>query len=411
MPIVALTGDMRPDTLNEAEATLREGASRVSTLATTTALWVRTAPELAALAGRLGAEHQIALDTEGDSLHHYPELLALLQLARPSGEAWLVDPLALDDLAALGPVFADPGRLVVLHAGDNDLAHLKRRHGLAFASIFDTSIAARFLGVRGLGLDALLLERLGVTLPPSRQKDDWSARPLSPAQEAYAVADVLYLPALRASLVDELQRAGRLAWVEEECAALAAQSVAERVPDPDGWSRLKGASLLSPSSLAALRELHELRERLARAADRPPFKILGDDTLVRLAGALPADPEALAGVPGCTPRVIGRWGPAILQAVGRAWVLGDAALPRAARPPRPSVPGPVRRRIEALRQWRAEASPRVGLEPGLLLPNRLIGAIAHAAPRDGDELARVDGVRRWRVAALGAEILAALGPA
>jgi ribonuclease D len=75
------------------------------------------------------------------------------------------------------------------------------------------------------------------------------------------------------------------------------------------------------------------------------------------------------------------------------------------------VPGPVRRRIEALRRWRAEAAPRVGLEPGLLLPNRLIGAIAHAGPGDRDELARVDGVRRWRVETLGAEILAALGPA
>lgn len=305
-------------------------------------------------------------------------------------------------------MFADPGRLIVLHAGDNDLAHLKRRHGLAFASIFDTSIAARFLGVRNLGLEALLTERLGVTLPPSRQKDDWSARPLSPAQEAYAAADVLHLPALRQLLVADLQRAGRLAWVEEECAALAAQPVTERVVDPDAWSRLKGAALLSPASLAALRELHELREGLARAADRPPFKILGDDTLVRIAVALPADPDALAGLAGCTPRVVGRWGKAILEAVGRARALGDLALPRPARPPRPGVPGPVRRRIEALRLWRAQASPRVGLEPGLLLPNRLIGAIAQAGPRDREELARVEGVRRWRVESFGGEILAAL---
>jgi len=379
-----------------------------SDLATTAVRWIRTAPELATLAERLARAPEIALDTEGDSLHHYPERLALLQLALPTGEAWLVDPLALENLDALGRVFADPGRLIVLHAGDNDLAHLKRRHGLAFAAIFDTSIAARFLGVRNLGLEALLTERLGVTLPPSRQKDDWSARPLSPAQEAYAVADVLHLPALRHVLVADLQRAERLAWVEEECAALAAQPMAERVADSEAWARLKGASLLSPAGLAALRELHELRERLARAADRPPFKILGDDTLVRIAGALPADPDALAAIPGCTPRVIARWGKAILEAVGRARALGDVAVLRPARPPRPSVPGPVRRRIEALRVWRAEAAPRVALEPGLLLPNRLIGAIAQAGPRDREELARVEGVRRWRVERFGGEILAAL---
>jgi len=376
-------------------------------LATTAAHWVRTAPELAALARGLGAEHEIALDTEGDSLHHYPERLALLQLALASGEAWLVDPLAIEDLAPLGPVFADPGRVVVLHAGDNDLAHLKRRHGLAFASIFDTSIAARFLGARGLGLEALLSERLGLTLSPSRQKDDWSARPLSPAQEAYAVADVLHLSALRASLIDDLRRAGRLAWVEEECAALAAQPITERVADPDTYARLRGAWQLPPRNLAALRELYELRERLARAADRPPFKILSDETLVGLARALPADVGALAGMQGCTPRVMGRWGQAIVECVARARVFEDAELPRPTRPPRPGVPGPVRRRIEALHQWRGAAAARVGLEPGLLLPNRLIGAIAHAAPRDRDDLARVEGVRRWRVETFGPEILAA----
>ena len=307
-------------------------------------------------------------------------------------------------------MFGDPGRVVVLHAGDNDLAHLKRRHDLAFACVFDTSIAARFLGTRGLGLDALLAERLGVTLPPSRQKDDWSVRPLSPAQEAYAAADVLYLAALRASLVEDLRRAGRLAWVEEECAALAAQPIPERVVDPEAWARLKGASALSPRQLTALRELHALRERLARAADRPPFKILGDETLVRLAVASPTDLAGLAGVPGCTPRVGGRWGRAILEAVARAQTLGDTELPQLTRPRRPGVPAPVRRRIEALRRWRADATTRVGLEPGLLLPNRLIRLIAEAAPRDREALAAVEGIRRWRVEVLGEEILATLGP-
>lgn len=308
-------------------------------------------------------------------------------------------------------MFGGAGRLVVLHAGDNDLAHLKRRHGLAFASVFDTSIAARFLGARALGLDALLAERLGVTLPPSRQKDDWSARPLSPAQEAYAVADVRHLPALRASLTEDLRRAGRLAWVEEECAALAALPVAERVVDPEAYARLKGARDLSLRDLAVLRELYELRERLARAADRPLFRILADEILVRLAAASPADAAGLAGIPGCTLRVIGRWGQAILESVARARALGDAELPRLTRPPRPGVPGPVRQRSEGLRRWRADAAVRVGLPPGLLLPNRLIGAIAHAGPRDRDELARVEGVRRWRVESFGPEILAALPPA
>ena len=220
----------------------------------------------------------MALDTEGDSLHHYPERLALIQVADASGEAWLVDPLALGDLSALGRVTGDARVTVVLHAGSNDLVHLKRRHRFSFARIFDTSIAARFLGLPNLGLDAVLAAYLGVELPPSRQRDDWSVRPLSQAQEHYAVADVVHLIPLARRLRGELSNRGRLAWVEEECAALAAQVTPERVDDPDAYARLKGARELPPHGLGVLRELYELRERLpspptdrrSRSWARPP---------------------------------------------------------------------------------------------------------------------------------------------
>ncbi len=250
-----------------------------------------------------------------------------MQLAVPSGDVWLVDPLALGDLSPLGPVFVEPGITTVLHAGDNDLAHLKRRHGFRFAGLFDTHVAARFLGEPALGLDVLLARYLGVALPPSRQRDDWSARPLSDAQRCYAAADVVHLAALKSRLVDELTRVGRLAWVEEECAALAAQSIAERSPDPNAFVRRQGARDLPPRGLAVLRELHELRERLARVHDRPPFKILQEETLVRLAQMAPADRAALAAVPGCTARVIARWGDSILEAIARAQTLPESELP------------------------------------------------------------------------------------
>jgi ribonuclease D len=327
-------------------------------------------------------------------------------VAARSGTAWLVDPLAITDLSALAPVFAAPSPLVVLHAGDNDLAHLKRRCAFTFAAIFDTSMAARFLGVPALGLDVLLREHLGVELPPSRQKDDWSVRPLSPEQERYAVADVAHLLALKDRLVDELKRRGRLAWVEEECAALAAEPVPDRNPDPHAWARLKGARDLGPRALAMLKALHELRERLALASDRPPFKILSDATLFALASAAPRDVTALAAVPGCTGRVIGRWGAEILKSIEGAGALPEEALPslpRTARPP--GLGAPVRRRIERLRQWRAAAAPAFGLDPGVLLPNRLMRPIAEAAPADRQALAGVEGVRRWRAEALGDQIL------
>jgi ribonuclease D len=150
-----------------------------------------------------------------------------------------------------------------------------------------------------------------------------------------------------------------------------------------------------------------MREQAALAADRPPFKVLADATLVAMALAGPANVADLAAIPGCTPRVIGRWGRAILDAVARARALPDDALPVLSRPPRPpSLPTAVRRRIETLREWRATAAPELDLEPGVLLPNRLIRPIAEVAPHDVEALARVDGVRRWRVEVLGPQIVA-----
>jgi ribonuclease D len=368
--------------------------------------WIQTAADLGGLVRRLEGVAEVAVDTEGDSLHHYPERLALIQIGLPDGGVWLVDPLALADLTPLSPLFV-AGRTLVLHAGDNDLVHLKRRYGLAFASVFDTAIAGRFLGGRALGLDVLLGTYLGITLPPSRQKDDWSQRPLSPAQLTYAAADVQHLFALKAKLVEELDKIGRLSWVEEECAALAAQPAPERPVDPDAWLGVKGARDLPARGLAVLRELWTLREQLARAADRPPFKIFSEDTLLRVAQALPGDATALGSIQGITPRVLGRWGAAILDAVDRALTLDDGALPMVPRHKRPSIPGAMSRRIDKLRRWRAGATEQVGLEPGVLLPNRLITAIAEAAPRTLEELARVDGVRRWRVETLGDGLLAA----
>ncbi len=359
----------------------------------------------------LRAAGAVALDTEGDSLHHYPERLSLIQIAVPAGGVWLVDPLALPDLRALAAVLGEPGVLTVLHAGDNDLTYLKRQ-GVVVATLFDTSIAARFLGGRALGLEALLEQFLGVSLPPSRQKDDWSARPLSEAQMQYAIADVTSLFALKARLVEELRSVGRLTWVEEECAALAALPLAERIVDPDAALRLKGARELSPRGLAIVRALHDMREQAARASDRPPFKILGDEMLVTLAGQAPIDAAALALIPGLNPRVAARWGARVVEAVAGALALPEADLPRpAARPPRRAVPAAVTRRVESLRRWRAEAVPRLGLEPGVLLPNRLIGAVAEADPRSLDVLAQIEGIRRWRVETFGGELLATLAGA
>jgi ribonuclease D len=370
--------------------------------------WIRTSPELRRLGRELAGAEAVALDTEADSLHHYPERLCLVQVADAQGRVSLVDPLALPDLEPLRPVCADPATAKVLHSAENDLAYLKRDFGFTFANIFDTMLAARFLGLRELGLDALLRQYLDITPVKSQQKADWARRPLPPAQEAYAAEDVRHLFALRERLRAELTALGREAWLAEECEALAAHPVAERAPDVDGYRRLRGAGRLDPRALAVLRALHAQRETWARAERRPPFKVVSPETLVALAAAQPRDRAALGGILGLSPRLQTRYGEGILEAIARGLA---APLPedlRGSRGQRPVILAIVQQRGEALRRWRAEAATRTGLDPGVLLPQRLIDLLAASPPGDRVALVQVPGLRRWRVEAFGPEILATL---
>jgi len=293
----------------------------------------------------------------------------------------------------------------VLHAADNDLGYLKRLYGFTVENLFDTAIAARFLGVTSLSLDGLLRDFLGVDPGPSRQKDDWSKRPLSRAQETYALNDVLHLIPLRERLLEALRAKGRDLWVEEECAAVAAMPAPERVVDPDAYMRLKGAKDLDGRGLAVLRELANARETLAVKADRPPFMILGNEVLVALAALKPRDTASILTVKGCTPHVVRRTGDAILAAVERGLAVPESELPVRRPNPRPRIPGVVQRRSEALRTWRVDAAKRVELDPGVIFPQRLIDRLAQDPPTSIQALAQVEGVGRWRAELFGAELM------
>jgi ribonuclease D len=368
--------------------------------------WIRTPGELAAFVESLAGCRALGIDTESDSLYHHREKVCVLQVRPEGGEARLVDPLALRDLAPLAPVFADARVVKVLHAADNDVASLKRDFGFAFAGLFDTMIAARFLGLTELGLQALLRAELGVEISKGGQKEDWSRRPLRADLEAYALADVEHLTELAARLGARLAAAGRLAWAREECGALATLAAARRREDPDAYQRVKGASDLPPRALAVLRELHAWREARAEATDTPAFKIAQVSTLLALALAPPRTVEELAAAP--EPRQLARDREGVLAAVGRALALSDAELPAIVRPPRPRIPAAARRRAEALRVVRDREAARLALEPALVLPQRVIERIAEAGPTTLEELAAIEGIRRWRVSELGSAILAAI---
>ena len=318
----------------------------------------------------------LALDSESDSLHHYKEKVCLVQLATDRGEAVLVDPLEIQDLTPLAPVFADPAVTKVLHGADYDVTTLKRDFGFVFGGLFDSMIAARFLGLPQIGLQAVAKAELGVEISKDSQKDDWSVRPLQAKQEAYALADVQHLLALHERLEDKLREAGRLEWVLEESAAVAALPAARRERDPDAWQAVKGARTLSRRSLAVLRELHAWREVRAEVRDVPVFKVLSSETLVALAQKAPRTPAELGKVRGLPPWL--RHDPReLLAAVARGLAVPEPLLPALPKPPpRPVVTAAQKKRDAALKAWRARR--------GEAARGRRLGGAAPAAHRQAD---------------------------
>ncbi len=366
--------------------------------------WIRTEEALAQLARSLAAARAVALDTESDSLFHHREKVCLLQIATEQDGPVLVDTLVLRDLSPLAPVMASPSVLKVLHGADYDVTTLKRDFGFCFCSLFDTMIAARLLGRSELGLAAVARAELGVVLSKTNQKDDWSRRPLTPQQEAYAAADVAHLVPLERRLAAALEGLGRLAWLREECEAVAALPKAARRQDPDAYLAIKGAKRLAPRALAVLRELVAWRERQAQESDLPAFKILGNEVLLRLAEA-PCDAAALAD--GLPPRLRSRAGE-LAAARARAHALDESQLPVVPRSLRAIPPEPVQRRSARLKAWRTAKAAELKLDVSVVLPQRLIDKLAEAGPRDRAGLGAIEGLRRWRIETFGREILAAL---
>ena len=367
--------------------------------------WVRTPDELSHLGRALAGSGTVALDTESDSLYHHVEKVCLVQIADDKGEACLVDPLVLKNLSPLAPVMADPAVVKVLHGADYDVTTLKRDFGFRFAGLFDTMIAARFLGRPQIGLQAMAQAELGVALSKDSQRDDWSRRPLTATQEAYALADVTHLLALYARLREELRGLGRLDWVLEESDAVAALEPARRARDPESYLRIKGSRRLSRRAQAVLREVHAWREDLAETTDVPAFKLLSSEALLAMAERPPRATAEVAKVRGLSPRVKGRAGE-LLAAIERALALPDSELARPSPPPtRPVVSDAARKNIERLRAWRAREATRLGVDISVVLPQRLLERLAQVAPTNAEGLGQVEGLRRWRVAAFGPDLL------
>ena len=367
-----------------------------------------TGDELAVAAAAAREHGRIGIDTEFMSEGRYRALLCLVQIAvddpgsdgapaRPP-RIHLIDSLNEIDITPIAQLLADPSIEVVLHAGRQDVAILRRAWNTEMTNIFDTQLAAGFVGASaqtGYGnlLGSMLGRRVGKTASYTR----WDARPLTAEQLSYAAEDVVHLLELADEVQRRLHASGREAWAREECRRLE-HATDERDPD-SAWERLPRIGQLDPRARAVARELAAWRERTASEEDRPVGSVLADPALVELAKRHPSNIGALEQIRGIHPSGIRRRGAAILEAVAAG--MQAAPIPREeARGRSDPDDAPLIVLAEALLRARA-------LEAGLayeLIASRSELELIVAAGRRGEPEPDVRTLEGWRSELVGADL-------
>jgi len=369
---------------------------------------IETRADLDALAQDLLGEKVLAVDTEADSFYHYFDKTCLVQIGTRR-QIYLIDPLALggpSELSPLAPVFASPDIRKVFHAAEYDIFVLKRDCSFTFANLFDTMISAQLLGYSSVGLSSIARRHFDVNLPKDEQRSDWSRRPLTQQQMSYAAADVLYLLPLAERLWRELREAKRHRWAVEEFETLCQRRWPEREFDELGYLRIKGARKLDPRALSVLRELYLVRDKRAREMDRPPFKVLGNRTLIEIAERRPKKLSELAEIKGFTDLLLRRLGREVLAAVRDGRTDDHGPIPRLAPSGRRRMDRHADRRLLTLKRWRSERAQQLTLDPGVLCPNSALEAIAARAPSTASDLEDLPELKGWFVREFGAEVVA-----
>lgn len=301
-------------------------------------MYISTYEDLSALCARARGFSAVAIDTEFLRERTYHAKLCLVQIATPD-ECAVIDPLAIDDLSPLADLMADVDTLKVFHACSQDMEVLNHALGVCPAPIFDTQVAAGFLGERAqCSYHNLVHSFCGVSLPKTESLTDWSRRPLSPQQIEYAVDDVRYLIDAYRTIESKLHSLGRTAWVRDEIRPLA--DPAHYRTDPRAaFKRVKRVNACTRRQLAVARELAAWREQRAETRDVPRKWVMSDEVLLALCKRAPKTIEDFRAVRG-TEQLSARDVEVALDAIARGRRCPADNLPsvgRAHRTPAPEL--------------------------------------------------------------------------
>ena len=348
---------------------------------------IRKPGQLYAAVQEMANSRAIAVDTEANSRHRYPEQLCLIQLATRN-KIFIIDTILLKEIGPLKDILHNASIMKVFHTADYDIRSLNRHFGFHIRGVFDVAVAAQFIGITQFGLANLLKDLLGITIEKSTQlqKADWGRRPLSTVALEYAANDVRYLLELREFLNVKLRELGRVSWVNEECTKL--EKLRYEFKDPNtAYLSVKGAGKLNGTSLSILKALFQFREKVALRHRRPPYYIMPDSTLVHLA----ENPESdLSGTLGLGQGGLKRYGMGLVCALKKG--LASPPIYRE-RPER--MGAREQKQLKRLKSWRSSIGVSFSLEPSLLWPTASLERLAKD-PNTLDIELKSGDIRHWQ---------------
>ncbi len=365
---------------------------------------INTQDDLNSLAEKLCDKKAIAVDTEFHGERRYWPDLYLIQIADNTGPV-AIDPLNIDDLSPLGRIFEAESPIKVIHSARNDIDVLMHHLNVEFTSVFDTQLAAAFLGHdRQTALFKLVKAECGIYPKKGHTLSDWSLRPLADDQIEYALDDVRYLLEIYRNQMEKLEAKGRLEWYLEE---------AESLTDPSTYNnavhrmfrKVRSTAKVRNNRLPVLWALIKWREEVARQVNKPRNFVVRDHILGAITSITPISKRSLSRVRGVSSGFISKWGDEILKTIAHAESSPDKNIPEIPR--YNSRPG-VSARADILRIFLKQESNRLDISPELLLSKDLINSLAKDPPGNEQELYSLLELSGWRKEALGEDLISLL---
>jgi len=344
------------------------------------------------LVNHLNQQKIVAFDLEANGMHAYPEHICLLQFGTDNDQ-FIVYPEAIESPKLLCDFFNNDEVEKIFHSCDYDIRSLHRDYGVSVSNMFDTAVAAQFLGAKQLGLANVINKFLNVEIEKSKkfQKMDWGKRPLPDEALNYAADDVIHLIKLRNILVKKLKKLNRLDWVKEEIARLSTVRFKNNNSKNEAYLKIKGIRALKPRQLAILKELCIFREKIAVRKNMPPFKVVSNKLLISIAKKPDVDLNSMKG--------IGKWllnnhKDLFVKAINK----GIAAEPvfLDALPKKPSWNNGSNARLTALKKWRLGKGEELSLDPAVIWPTSSLQNIARKPDCFEKEINKNSDIRNWQ---------------